>query len=187
MVPLRGWDDTADGRKILHHLIGSSSHYLHRFFTSRLVQDFFHQRHVQSHRFSWRIFCEGPLWQSSSQSRLNESHGGKIRRRIVELKRDQDLEEQTANGRKKHTDTYKISMYTFSNVKKHVWKEGWILRLRGDSIGDNENLSRLFIWTFGSHQLMSHPQNLHIPWKLKDEVPFEMVCFWGCFRGCTFW
>ena len=41
----------------------------------------------------------------------------------------------------------------FSNVKKSVWKEGWIYPLRGDSIGDDKNLSRLPIWTFGSHQL----------------------------------
>lgn len=45
MVPVRGWDDTVDGREILHHLIGSSSHYLHRFFTSQVVQDLFHQQY----------------------------------------------------------------------------------------------------------------------------------------------
>ena len=31
--------------EILHHLIGSSSHYLQGFFTSQVVQDFFHQQY----------------------------------------------------------------------------------------------------------------------------------------------
>ena len=32
--------------EILHHLTGSSAHYSKSFFTSQLVQDFFHQQYV---------------------------------------------------------------------------------------------------------------------------------------------
>ena len=38
--------NTVDGRNPANQLVGSLSHCLHGFYTSQLVQDFFHQQHV---------------------------------------------------------------------------------------------------------------------------------------------
>ncbi len=41
--------------EILHQLIGSLSHYLLRFYTSQVVQDFFHQQYLSdSQRFPYK-------------------------------------------------------------------------------------------------------------------------------------
>ena len=57
--------------EFLHHLIGSSSHYLQGFLTSQVVQDFFHQQYHLDNSKSGGIFVQRPSFSKLSETEVS--------------------------------------------------------------------------------------------------------------------